>query len=188
MGSNSIKVLGASNHAKSKREENDFYATEPKATILLMEKEKFNNVILEPACGQGHMSEVLKSYNYNVLSSDLIDRGYGIQKDFFDYNKWAGDIITNPPYKIALPFLKHALNIINTGSKEALFLRLLFLEGIERGKFFKEFPPKKVYVSSARLNCAKNGDFKTYSKSTAMAFAWFVWEKNFKENTIIDWI
>ncbi|MBS7212665.1 MAG: NAD(P)-dependent oxidoreductase, partial [Megamonas funiformis] len=109
-------------------------------------------------------------------------------KDFFDYNKWAGDIITNPPYKIALPFLKHALNIINTGSKVALFLRLLFLEGIERGKFFKEFPPKKVYVSSARLNCAKNGDFKTYSKSTAMAFAWFVWEKNFKENTIIDWI
>lgn len=84
--------------------------------------------------------------------------------------------------------MKHALNIINTGSKVALFLRLLFLEGIERGKFFKEFPPKKVYVSSARLNCAKNGDFKTYSKSTAMAFAWFVWEKNFKENTIIDWI
>ena len=63
------------------------------------------------------MSEVLKSYNYNVLSSDLIDRGYGIQKDFFDYNKWAGDIITNPPYKIALPFLKHALNIINNKNK-----------------------------------------------------------------------
>ena len=32
-------------------EENDFYATEPKATELLLEKEVFNKNILEPCAG-----------------------------------------------------------------------------------------------------------------------------------------
>ena len=183
-----LKTLGSTNHTQSKREIFDFYATEPKATVLLLKKENFNHNILEPACGQGHMSEVIKKYGYNVVSSDLINRGYGIQKDFFSYNMWNGDIITNPPYKIALSFLKHALSIINENSKVALFLRLLFLEGIERGKFFKEYPPRKIYVSSARLNCAKNGDFAKYNRQTAMAFAWFIWEKGYKGKPVVDWI
>lgn len=51
--------------------------------------------------------------------------------------------------------LKHALDIIPEGRKVAFFLRVLFLEGKERGRFFKENPPKKIYVASGRLTCAK---------------------------------
>lgn len=60
-----------------------------------------------------------------------------------------------------------------------MFLKIQFLEGKERRKLFEEHPPKTVYVSSSRLNCAKNGDFITYPKS-AMAYAWYVWEKGYK--------
>lgn len=42
-------------------------------------------------------------------------------------------------------------------------------------------------MSSARLNCAKNGDFDAY-KSSAMAYAWFVWEKGFTGKPVIEWI
>ena len=42
---------GASNHSESEREQNDYYATEPKAVELLLDEEKFSNVIWEPACG-----------------------------------------------------------------------------------------------------------------------------------------
>lgn len=69
-------TLGASNHTDAEREDNDFYATEPKALILLLERETFDDLIWEPACGKGHLSEVLKQSGYIVKSTDLVDRGY----------------------------------------------------------------------------------------------------------------
>ncbi len=99
-----------------------------------------------------------------------------------------GDIITNPPYRYALDFVEKALSVIQTGSKVAMFLKLQFLEGKARGEFYKKNPPKKVYVASGRLNCARNGNFKTFSKSSAVAYAWFVWEKGYKGDPIIKWI
>lgn len=69
--------LGARNECKESREEHDYYATEPKATELLMQLEKFNPNIWECACGEGHISKVLERYGYNVRSTDLIDRGFG---------------------------------------------------------------------------------------------------------------
>lgn len=68
-----------------------------------------------------------------------------------------------------------------------MFLKLQFLEGKQRKELFKKYPPKVVYVSSSRLICAKNGDFSEY-KSSAVAYAWFVWEKGFKGDPIIKWI
>lgn len=179
--------LAASNHSKGERQKDDYYATEPKAMHLLLEREKFSDCILEPACGEGHLSKVLESYGYNVTSEDLIDRGFGKIKDFFERNSWRGDIITNPPYKIALDFVKHSLKIINAGNKVAMFLKIQFLEGKSRKEFFKEHPPKIIYVSSSRLNCAKNGDFDK-NTSSAVCYAWFVWEKGNKEDPIVKWI
>lgn len=72
------KTLAASNYSNSEREKNDFYATDPKAIDLLLEKENFSDLIWEPACGQGHLSKRLEQNGYEVLSTDLIDRGFGI--------------------------------------------------------------------------------------------------------------
>lgn len=188
MKKNSIFTpLGASNHSKTEREKNDFYATEPKATELLLENESFNKNVLEPACGLGHISEVLKNHGYNVSSSDLIERGYGGTKDFFELDKFNGDIITNPPYTIGNEFVQHALDVVDDGAKVAMFLKLQFLEGKARKKFFLKNPPRTIYVSSSRLKCAKNGEFEKV-KSSAVAYAWYVWEKGYKEKPQIEWI
>ena len=51
---NSIyKTLGASNHTDKERENNDYYATEPKAAELLLEVEDLHKRIWECACGEG---------------------------------------------------------------------------------------------------------------------------------------
>jgi len=178
-------TLGASSHALSKRQKHDYYATDPIAAELLMGLEDFRN-ILEPACGQGHLSKVFEQHGYKVCCSDLIYRGYGHKKNFFDYKKWDGDIITNPPYKYAKEFVEHALDIIPLKSKVAMFLKLSFLESVKRKKMFEKYPPKTVYVSSSRIVCAKNGDFITHNQS-AIAYAWFVWKKGFKGKTTIEW-
>ncbi len=187
MSSKVFTVIGASNHAKEERALDDFYATEPKAIELLLEKQVFPVQILEPACGKGHISKVLKEHGFEVASFDIVDRGYGQVKDFFSIDKWGGDIITNPPYKDALKWVEHALEIIPEGYRVAMFLRTLFLEGKARGRFFKENPPQKVLVASGRLNCAKNGDFETYT-TKAQSYSWFIWTKGFKGKPTIDWI
>lgn len=183
-----FSILGARVYATKDRVQDDYYATEPKATELLLEVEKFGKKILEPACGEGHMSEVLKAHGYNVFSYDLVDRGYGQTADFMDIEKWRGDIITNPPYKYAKEFVEHALEIIPDGHKVAMFLKIQFLETKGRRELFKKHPPKFVYVASGRLRCARNGDFKAMENHNAMCYAWYVWEKGYKGDTVLKWI
>lgn len=184
-------TLGASSHTKKERQKYDFYATEPKAMEILLEQEKFHPTIWECACGAGHLSRVLEKHGYQVISTDLINRGYGDEEpmDFLKetFESFEGDIITNPPYKYALEFCENALETIRPGGKVAMFLKLTFLESKKRKQFFQENPPKIVYVSSSRLICAMNGDFKKYTTS-AVAYAWFVWVKGYKGDPIIKWI
>lgn len=187
---------GASNHSKREREENDFYATDPKAVKKLLKLETFSAIIWEPACGKGHISSVLKKYGYGVISSDIIDRGYPdtLKIDFlsdYKFTDWTylGDIVTNPPYKYAKEFVERALEVVADGHKVAMFLKLTFLESKKRRELFDKYPPKIIYVSSSRLQCAKNGEFKKYKNGvgTAVAYAWFVWEKGFKGEPIVRW-
>jgi hypothetical protein len=138
-----FKTLGASNHADGERQREDYYATEPKATEWLCRLEQFDGRILEPACGEGHISEVLKAAGYEVASRDLVDRGYGEVADFLaiDNLAWNGNIVTNPPYKYAQQFVEKALSIIPERKKVAMFLKLTFLEGKARRDLFRSTPP-----------------------------------------------
>lgn len=191
--SNSIfRTLGASNHTDKDRQNEDFYATDPIAAELLLKEEKFSHNIWECACGQKHLSGVFEKYGYNVRSSDLIDRCGNEVFDFLsmENQSWDGDIITNPPYKYASEFIYKSLSVIKHGNKVAMFLKLQFMEGKERKHLFTKFPPNTVYLSSSRILCAKNGDFEGLKASggSAVAYAWYVWEKGFKGNTTVKWI
>ena len=72
-------TLGASNHTEKEREKNDFYATQPEAIDKLVGaiKNMLPKKVWECACGTGCLSDRLKDFGYDVVSSDLIDRGYG---------------------------------------------------------------------------------------------------------------
>ena len=182
-------TLGASNHGKGNREVNDYYATDPIAAKLLLEVEPQLNNIWECACGEGHLAKVFDSYGKLGKATDLINRGYGSVEDFLlntiPYHN--GDIVNNPPFKYAQKFVELALSKVDDGRYVCMFLRLLFLESQSRRKLFEKQPPKTVYVFSKRVNCAKNGDFVTYD-SSAVAYAWFVWEKGYTGETVVKWI
>lgn len=138
-----FKTLGASNHTAGERQREDYYATEPRATELLCQLVTFDGPILEPSCGEGHISEELKKAGYDVTSRDLVDRGYGEVADFLaiDNLEWNGNIVTNPPYKYAQEFVEKALQIIPEGKKVCMFLKLTFLEGKARKLLFRNYPP-----------------------------------------------
>lgn len=182
--------IGASNHAAADRCEHDYYATDPIAIELLLEQMQFSRNIWEPACGDGSLSKVMLSHGYEVYSTDLYDHGYGvIDVDFLENTEpFDGDIITNPPYKYATEFVRKALDTIDDGHYVAMFMKLSFLETKKRRELFGTDPPKYVYVSSSRIACARNGDFSSgRGESSAVAYAWFIWEKGFHGEPIIRW-
>jgi hypothetical protein len=183
-----ITTNGFANNRKHDREQNDYYATEPKAVEMLLELESFGGDVWECACGEGHLSEAMRNKNINVYASDIVNRGYGEVYDFLskDNKEWNGDIITNPPYKYAYEFIEKALKITKKGNKVAMFLPIRYLEGKARKKLFRKYPPKKVYVSSSRLKCAINGNFDKM-KGSATSYAWFVWKNGYKGKTTLDW-
>ena len=181
---------GASNHSESDRAELDYYATDPEAVEALLKVECFSPYIFEPACGGCHISKVLIDRGFDVVSTDIVNRGSAYQshtQDFFDFEQNFRDIITNPPYKFATEFAEHALEISADSVKVAMFLKLTFLEGAKRKKLFDKYPPKKIYVFRNRIDCWKNGS-KPDKPSRAVCYAWFVWEKGYSGNPEIAWI
>lgn len=174
--------------------EHDFYATPPRATEALLKLEAFSENIWEPCCGGGHMAKVLTAHGYQVKATDLIDRGYGKSGiDFLNQSeKVNADIITNPPYIQAQAFVEHAVSLVTPGHKVAMFLRLVFLETQARKTLFEKYPPARIHISSSRLGCAKNGEFKVKPDGelycpSSVVYAWFIWEAGYTGPTIIDW-
>jgi hypothetical protein len=165
----------------------DFFPTPPWATRALMEKvlprlgEEVSEV-WEPACGEGHMSQVLEHYA-STFSSDIHRYGFGAKIDFLHEDaikkfphyfgpEW---IITNPPFGAqSIPFVLKAIALARVGV--AMFFRAQFLEGCERyRKIFKPHPPTLIAHFSERVNLCK-GRWDP-DGTTATAYVWIVWLK-----------
>ena len=188
----------AGGNPKDKRVDNDFYATDPKAVEMLIEKYSFNNgVFLEPCVGNGNISKVieLKYPNSNIEGIDIVDRGYPntVISNFLTYktDKKYDNIITNPPYSLAKEFVEKGMEMLNSNGKMAMFLKIQFLESEKRIDMFKKHPPKYIYVFSKRMATWNNGeptDKNGKRWATTMCHAWFVWEKNNKEEPKVRWL
>jgi len=164
------------------REKNDYYATNPFGMVKLLEEEQFQHKILEGSCGEGHLSEVLKRVGYKVKSSDLIDRGYGEIRDFFDYKNWDGDIITNPPFNLAQEFIEHSMIITKKGAKIAMLLKTQYGTAIKRDELFSKYPLYKKVEFGFPMSCSKSGDFQN-NKGGLLHYAWFIWKNGHKGYT-----
>jgi hypothetical protein len=192
----------AGGNPRQKRHEDDFYATPPSSVeALLANYDIKGESFYEPCVGQGHIAKVLKMHfpNAKHYASDLVYRGYGIGGiDFLKDDvlnkvlkgKKVDWIITNPPFKYAMEFVDRSLKLTNIGV--AMFLKIQFLEGVNRKNWFIQSPLKYVYVFSKRQNPMKDGleyNPQTGKKwSSTMCFCWFVWEQGYDGEPILRWL
>lgn len=175
------------------RQPEDFYATDPAAVppllkVLGSEWESGGKLILEPCCGCGHISQVLDLYGYNVISTDLIDRGYGIggvdflvDNPLFDTLPYDA-IITNPPFKYATQFIEKSLRLAPV---VCMLLRTAFIESERRDNFFKSYPPYRIYSFRKRPRTSKDGKFPEGEQS-ATPMSWWVWHRGYTGPIIIE--
>lgn len=169
------------------REKDDFYPTPVSAIYPLLNVERFDDSVWECACGNGAMSDAIKDYGYDVVSTDLVDRGYGKHGvDFLmESDRLADNIMTNPPFKLAQDFIQHAIDL--GVKKHCWFLRLAFLAGSKRfNTLFAPNPPARVYIMSKRPTLWR-GDEEPTSSGT-MDYAWFVWCDKHNGETELDWL
>jgi hypothetical protein len=165
----------------------DFYPTPAWATYALIDNERFEGRIWEPACGDGTMARVLLHSSCPVDASDLYDRGYGeIGVDFLKETRTVENIITNPPYNSAEGFVEAGLR--QATQKLCLLLRLAFLEGANRQRtIFAKSPPARVWVFSERITFYPAGAVVKGNGTTA--YAWFIWDKkNGNCGTELKWV
>jgi len=177
------------------KEQLDYYPTSPWATRAFFKYVVYNYnfgnmTCLEPACGEGHMSKVLKQHFKKVVSSDIADHGYGEQRDFlsdkFDEFDW---VITNAPYNLALEFTLTALKIAKLGV--AMFTRIQFLEGLLRyNTLIKDNPPAIVAPFVERVHLQKDKIVKNSGSTTL--YCWMVWNQRkysvWDNTTRLTWI
>ena len=159
----------------------EFYPTPPEATRALLSVEAFDGTIWEPACGEGHISKVLVNAGYDVVSTDLIARGYGTGDiDFVrEAEPRAKHIVTNPPYGRGLgdAFVRHALTLTaKTGGSVAMLLNLASLSHPTRHELWTSHPPAAIYALD-ELVCWPEGRPELARSTTAThRYCWVVWK------------
>lgn len=150
-----------------------------------------NQNCLEPACGQGYMSEVLKEYFAQVTSSDIMEYGYDDMSKVNFLDRYYGEnsfdwVITNPPFKIAEDFIRESQRVARKGV--AMLVRTVFIESVGRyERLFAVNPPSYFSQYVERVAMVKGRLDRR--ASTATGYGWIVWENgNVNREPVLKWI
>lgn len=200
---------GNRKHKKEDRGQN-LYQTPPVAVRALLQVEDIPQAIWEPCCGPGSIVRELRAAGRKVFASDLIDYGWDHKvRDFYDYpyllkeSNGAGDnrpwicpnpemILTNPPYdQHTEKFMNHALTLC---PRVTVLMRTGWISSKRWERSLKPHLAR-VWQFAPRLPVMHREGFTPWTgkknENSAMDFAWFVFERDFRfkyGKATIDWI
>lgn len=160
----------------------DLYETPAVAVQALMHAEKLPHRLWECAAGRGAIVDVLRAGGHEVLASDLVDYSeptHFPRRDFLMEHKvptGCEAIVTNPPFKLADEFVRHALDLC---PRVIMLLRLAYLESQGRTDILEHRGLARVHLFRKRLPMMHRDGYTRTSKqgSSAIPFAWFVWDR-----------
>jgi len=165
----------------------DLYETPSVAVEALLRVEKIPHRIWECAAGRGAIARVLREHGHAVIAGDIFDYG-GLHfvGDFLAQERMPAGceaIVSNPPFKIVEPFVAHALEL---APLVVMLLRLAFLESERRCGTLEGRGLARVHVFRKRLPTMHRDQWAGRKANSGMAFAWFVWIRNYIGPTFID--
>jgi len=166
----------------------DLYETPPCATEALLQVERLPHWLWEPAAGRGAIVSVLRDRGHAVIASDICDYGFPLHfvRDFLTTTKvpvGVECILTNPPFKLVGPFVAHALDL---APRVIMLARLALLESERRTAILDRGKLARVHVFKRRLPFMHRDGWTGPRASSAIAFAWFVFDRDHPGSTVID--
>jgi hypothetical protein len=153
-----------------------YHPTPPRAVHALLARESFKGVLWECACGDGAISRILAAAGFEVVSTDLITRGYGRGgHDFLsDHTTLADHIITNPPYGpargLSARFVEHALT--HQARRHSLYVAAHQLGGPQAHQHLMAKCCRK-FTFSRRLKMHRGG-YTGKKHSPQLDVSWYV--------------
>lgn len=168
-------MTGNARSSGYERNANDWYTEPPRAVMALFSAERFEGSIHDPACGGGNIPRVAAECGYPSTGSDLVDRGFGPVQDFLTDGRGYDNIVSNPPFNLAVNFTLHAL--MHAKGKVAILQRLSWLEGSARhNRLFRPGYLRRILVFSGRISMPPGGA-DVPAKNGSVAYAWYVFER-----------
>jgi hypothetical protein len=159
----------------------DLYETPAVAVEALLEHERLPVVIWEPACGPGAIVKVLRRHGHTVVATNLDDYGCPDSTSRVDFlmehrvPDRVEAIVTNPPFKLAHQFMRHALFLC---PRVIMLGRLAWLESERRRDVLENAGLARVHVFSRRIPMMhRHGWNGRRIGNSGMAFGWFVWDQ-----------
>ena len=166
---------------KGERDGLDWYVEPEWCIHALLDAERFDGPILDPACGCGTIPKVCREHGYGILASDIVDRGFPgtVIADFIKKNPWrpvVPSIICNPPYRHAAEFVDWAIVLAN---KVAIIVPQQFPFSQRRHDLFTKNPLARLYFLSNRPSMPPGEalrDGTAEAKGGSVDYLWMVWE------------
>lgn len=164
------------------RAKNDLYPTPHWVTQALIDHERFDGTICEPARGNLNIVKVFNNNSLSMMYSDISEE-HG-NNDFLESTDRYDHIITNPPFPLATEFIEKAVELASY--KVALLLPVPYLASIKRKELFKRTNLTRVHIICKRLKVGTpKGPITSHFNH-----AWFIGDKTkfLHKSTTINWI
>ena len=167
------------------RKNDDWYIQPRRCIESLINSVPFEGTIHDPACGSGKIPKTFGEYGFTTTGSDLRNRGFGEQKDFFQDLRIRSNIVSNPPYNLSERFIIHALSV--TVGRVAILARVAFLNGQRRyASLYSKYPPETVVILSRRPSMPPAGQ-NIIPVGGKTDFCWIVWNKHHRGPCKLVW-
>jgi hypothetical protein len=173
------------------RQEGDFYPTPAWVTECLLSSVSLRGPIWEPCCGDGALAKVLSAAGHEVVSTDLVDRGFGRGGvDLLQTSEMPDGcraLVTNPPYGDGgarsrtgkaslqmLAFTEHTIRLAQQAQGQlALLVRFQWIAGRRVASLLTEASMQSVIVLTRRVQWFDRG---SASKTAQHHHAWIFFD------------
>ena len=167
------------------RHPDDFYITPEWVTRLIvprLPRPCCAGIVVDAGCGEGAIGKVLTSAGYSTVGVELNEAraatanagmSHVIVGNFLAQGlRGYRGVVMNSPFSLAMPFLEHALEGVESGGFVVSLLRLSWLASQKRAAFHKAHQAHVMVLP-------KRPSFTADGKTDSADYAWFGYGRGF---------
>ena len=185
-------------HARARRKKKrlwdrhpeDWYVEPDWVNDCLFRHEEFIGRIHDPACGVGRIVRAARRAGHRATGSDIVTRARGFKVgSFFEQTRPVENICCNVPFRFAMAFTGHALNLAER--KVALLLPTAWINGEARSRWLSKTPLKRVWHITPRPSMPPGEVVMKATQSISNGttdYSYFVWEHGYTGEPLTGWL
>jgi hypothetical protein len=185
------------------RELGDHYVEPEWISQRLFDVEPFTGPILDPCCGWGRILQAAARAGYEVMASDIANRGCAIdgfrEADFLnpapDHLRWtlqAGSLVTNPPFDRLEECSNRAVALLDAPGSAITKVAFVFpIRRLPAARWLSSTPLHHIWMLTPRPSMPTGEHIRNGGKvgGGTQDFAWLVWARGYTgAPAVLGWL